>query len=136
MKNKPGRGELNGFLGRGAEFKGELRFDDQVRIDGKFRGKIFSENLLVIGEEGDVDAEIRVGHLIVEGKVSGKIEARDKIEVMHGGEIYGEIISPNLVINEGSVFQGKCGMGVKEKGAAETLKRSAGSLTGFRRDLK
>ena len=115
MVKKSGPGELNGFLGEGSSFIGELRFDEQVRIEGYFKGKIFSENLLVVGESGKVDAEVNVGRLVVEGKVSGKISAKEKIEVIQGGEIYGEIQSPNLVINEGSVFQGKCGMGVDEK---------------------
>ena len=49
MKGKAS-GELNGFLDRGASFKGEMEFEDTMRIDGKFNGKIMSKNELIVGE--------------------------------------------------------------------------------------
>ena len=54
MKGKAS-GELNGFLDRGASFKGEMEFEDTMRIDGKFNGKIMSKNELIVGESAQAN---------------------------------------------------------------------------------
>ena len=54
MKGK-GSGDLNGFLDSGASFKGELEFEDTMRIDGRFNGKIVSKNELIVGESATID---------------------------------------------------------------------------------
>ena len=77
---KPGDGVLNGFLDQGSHFKGELTFDDTLRIDGKFEGTIRSANQLIVGETAEVDAEIQVGSISIDGTVRGTIVAKSKIE--------------------------------------------------------
>lgn len=110
MKKPFSDGDLNGFLDRGTEITGELRFRDLMRIDGKFKGKIQSTNTLIVGETGEVDAEIDVGTLSVSGRVEGTLKAQIKIEIHNKGKVYGTLISPCLVIEEGALFQGKCEM--------------------------
>jgi len=110
MKKPFSEGDLNGFLDRGAEITGELRFKDLMRIDGKFKGKVISSNTLVVGETGEIDAEIDVGTLSISGRVDGVLKASEKIEIHSKGKVYGTLITPRLVIEEGAVFQGKCDM--------------------------
>ena len=43
-------GGLTAFIDQGSEFEGKLSFKDTVRIDGRFRGEISSENTLIVGE--------------------------------------------------------------------------------------
>ncbi|MEW6363400.1 MAG: polymer-forming cytoskeletal protein [Acidobacteriota bacterium] len=110
MKKPFSEGDLNGFLDRGTEITGELRFQDLMRIDGKFKGKIQSTNMLVVGETGELDAEIEVGTMSISGKVEGTLKALQKIEIHAKGRVYGTLITPKLVIEEGALFQGKCEM--------------------------
>ena len=72
MKGKTA-GELNGFLDRGSTYRGELEFEDTMRIDGRFAGKITSKNELIIGETATIDADIHVGRVAISGTVMGKI---------------------------------------------------------------
>ena len=53
-------GEINAFLGKGTEFEGKLIFDGVVRLDGKFKGEIISNDTLVVGESAILNAEIKV----------------------------------------------------------------------------
>ena len=62
--------DLNGFMDAGTEFHGELRFRNTFRIDGKLKGRIVSENTLIVGEAGEVDAEIECGVVSIRGTVS------------------------------------------------------------------
>ena len=52
-------GGLTAFIDQGSEFEGKLSFKDTVRIDGRFRGEISSENTLIVGESGEIEAAIR-----------------------------------------------------------------------------
>jgi cytoskeletal protein CcmA (bactofilin family) len=104
-------GDLNGFLDKGSSFRGELEFEDTIRIDGRFNGKISSKNELIVGEAAHVEGEVHVGLIAISGTVEGKIVAARKIEIHRTGKVYGNIVTPVLVIEEGAVFEGECAMG-------------------------
>ena len=110
MKGK-GSGELNGFLDSGASFKGELEFEDTMRIDGRFNGKIVSKNELIVGESATIEGDVHVGSIAISGTVIGKIVATQRVEIHRNGKVYSDIDTPALVIEEGAIFQGNCSMG-------------------------
>lgn len=118
MKGK-GSGELNGFLDSGASFKGELEFEDTMRIDGRFNGKIVSKNELIVGESATIEGDVYVGRIAISGTVIGKIVATQRVEIHRNGKVYSDIDTPALVIEEGAIFQGNCVMGDR-KGAVVT----------------
>ncbi len=104
-------GEINALLGRGTEFTGKLTFEGKVRIDGKFSGEIFTDDVLIIGEGADVRAEIEVATLIIKGGVvTGNVKAHEVVEIHAPGKLYGNIVSPALFIDKGVVFEGNCKM--------------------------
>jgi cytoskeletal protein CcmA (bactofilin family) len=107
-------GELNGFLDRGATFRGELEFEDTMRIDGKFHGKIQSKNELIVGESAHIEGEIHVGRIAISGTVVGKITADQRVEIHRNGKVYSDVDTPALIIEEGAIFQGNCVMGDKK----------------------
>jgi cytoskeletal protein CcmA (bactofilin family) len=110
MKGK-GNGELNGFLDRGSSFKGEMEFEDTMRIDGKFNGKIVSKNELIVGESAHIEGDLHVGRVAISGTVIGKIVAEQRVEIHRNGKVYSDIETPALIIEEGAIFQGNCQMG-------------------------
>jgi cytoskeletal protein CcmA (bactofilin family) len=109
--------DLNGFMDQGTEFLGELRFRDTMRIDGRLKGKIVSDNTLIIGESGQVEAEIDCGVVSIRGTVSGRVHGRQRIELLAGSKVQATLISPKLVIEDGAFFQGDCEMGGPPRGA-------------------
>ena len=114
MKGKAS-GELNGFLDRGASFKGEMEFEDTMRIDGKFNGKIMSKNELIVGESAHIEGDIHVGSVAISGTVIGKIVAEQRVEIHRNGKVFSDIETPSLVIEEGAIFQGNCLMGDRDR---------------------
>jgi cytoskeletal protein CcmA (bactofilin family) len=100
-------GEITTLLGRGASFEGKLTFEGTVRIDGRFKGEVFSDDVLVIGEGAIVEAEIDVGEIIVQGTVLGNIKAKRAIEVHAPGRVKGDIHTPSLQIDKGVMFEGR-----------------------------
>jgi cytoskeletal protein CcmA (bactofilin family) len=112
---------LNGFTDQGTEFLGELRFRDTFRVDGRIKGKIVSDNTLIIGETGIVEAEVDCGVVSIRGTASGRIQGRQKIELLAGAKVQGTLVSPKLIIEDGAFFQGDCDMSASAKGAVVPL---------------
>ena len=102
--------DLNGFMDEGTEFHGELRFKATFRVDGRVKGKIVSENTLVVGESAKVEADIDCGTVSIKGSVTGRVQGRQRIELLSGAKVQGTLVSPRLVIEEGAFFQGNCDM--------------------------
>ncbi|MBN2656747.1 MAG: polymer-forming cytoskeletal protein [Spirochaetales bacterium] len=97
-------------LGRETSFRGTMRFHDSLKIDGYFEGHIESEGSLFIEKDAEVRAQIKVGTIVVGGKVIGNIEASEKLEMLESGKIFGNIRTPNLKVAEGVEFDGECEM--------------------------
>jgi cytoskeletal protein CcmA (bactofilin family) len=120
-------GEINTLLGRGSEFEGKLTFEGTVRIDGKLKGEVFSDDVLVVGEGAVVEAEVDIGEIIIQGTVVGNIRAKRAVEIHAPGRVEGDITTPELQIAKGVIFEGRSFM----KGAAEKMgNRSAAAASG------
>lgn len=125
MKEKTfDHGEISGFLDEGTSFIGELNFSNTMRIDGKFEGKIKSKNVLIVGESAEIKGEVDVSNISINGKVSGKIIADEKVEIHSRGQVFCDITTQKLVIEDGAFFQGKCNMDGLEKTPAKGIKTS------------
>ncbi len=124
MKGKGG-GELNGFLDRGSSFKGELEFEDTMRIDGRFNGKIMSKNELIVGESATIEGDVHVGSIAISGTVIGKIIATQRVEIHRNGKVHSDIDTPALIIEEGAIFQGNCTMGDRKSGNVTNIAAKA-----------
>ena len=109
-------GEIRAFLGEGTRFKGVLSFAGAVRIDGHLEGEIIGEEVLIIGEPGQIKAEIEVGTLMVSGQVQGNITAKQRVELLRPSRVTGTIRTPCLVVAEGAVFNGSCEMASPDEG--------------------
>lgn len=102
---------LTAFIDQGSSFEGKLSFKDTVRIDGGFQGEITSENTLIVGETGEVDAIIHSSVVIVSGTVVGNIHATSQVVLHKTARVDGDIDSPSLVVEEGAILNGSLRMG-------------------------
>jgi cytoskeletal protein CcmA (bactofilin family) len=105
--------QINAFLGKDTEFEGKLSFTGAVRIDGRFKGEIFTEGTLILGEAAVVESEIEASHIIISGEVRGNILAKSRIEIHAPGRVFGNIQAPVVTIDEGVVFEGNCQMQIQ-----------------------
>ncbi len=111
MKNKKkdaDENKITGFFDKDTEFEGTLSFKGSFRMDGKFKGEINSDSILIIGDKGRVEAEVKVGYLIINGEFKGNIHALEKVEITRTGRVIGTIVSPKLVIEEGAHLEANC----------------------------
>lgn len=100
--------KITGFFDKDTEINGDLHFKGTFRVDGRFKGKVDSESTLVIGDSGKVEADIKIGHIIINGEIKGNIQASKKVEVNANGRVFGTIITPKLIVEEGAYLEANC----------------------------
>lgn len=89
-------------------FRGSIRFKNSLKIKGHMEGKIDTEGHLIIGREAVVSADIKGKVITVNGEVNGKITASHKVELLKKSITRGDIVTPDISIESGSVLNGTC----------------------------
>lgn len=104
------------FFGKNTKLDGKLTFEGTVRIDGHFRGEISADGNLIVGEEGVIEADIHVSYIRINGEIHGNIFAHQRVDIRAPGKVFGNILAPTVVIDEGVIFEGMTRM-YQAKGA-------------------
>lgn len=102
--------EVTVVIQRGAKLEGRLQFEGTARIDGQFKGEIFTPDVLVIGDEGFVQGQIEADVVVISGKFQGEILATQRVEIQAPAEVRGTIQTAILQVDEGALFEGKTKM--------------------------
>ena len=100
-------GATKNILNTDVEIKGNLKFAGELTFEGKLDGEINSEGTLHLGDSAIINGNINVGSVIVRGKITGNVTAKDKIDIKTKTELFGDIRASKLVIEEGITFVGK-----------------------------
>ena len=96
------------------EIKGTIKFKSSVMLKGIFEGEIQSEGLLVVGPTAKVTATITTKNLISHGEITGNVIAHEQVTLKSTSIHNGDISTPNIIIENGSVFNGSCAMRAKD----------------------
>ncbi len=113
-------------IGKSISLKGDLSGNEDLTIEGHVEGRVdLPNNLLTIGANGSVNAEVHAKTVVVVGKVTGNVSAAERIEIQATGLVNGDVSAPRLVVAEGAVVNGSIEMGVK-KGAGQSTGAPSG----------
>lgn len=114
MKAFKGNSEESGQgrISRGVEVSGDVLFADALQVDGKVTGKLISESgTLIIEQTGDIQADIDVGVCVIRGALHGNLNAKSRVEIYKTARVEGDITTPVLLVEEGSMLSGAITMG-------------------------
>ena len=98
------------YLGSDTVYEGKLQFKGTVRIEGRYTGEIVSDGTLNVGKDAQVQGTLDVGELLLSGRFSGEITAKRRVVVYSTGVLEGQVITPNLLAEEGGVIEGQISM--------------------------
>jgi cytoskeletal protein CcmA (bactofilin family) len=110
-------------IGKSVVIKGELNGSEDLTIEGQVEGKIeLRQNVLTIGPNGRIKAQVFAKSVIILGEVTGNVTASEKVDIRDNGSVDGDITAPRVAIAEGAHFRGSIDM---QKGAAKSESKSA-----------
>jgi cytoskeletal protein CcmA (bactofilin family) len=103
------KGTVN--IGKSVVIKGDLTGSEDLTIEGQVEGKIeLRQNVLTIGANGKIKAQIFAKIVIVQGEVQGNISATERIDIRDNGSVDGDLSSPRIAIADGAHFRGSIDM--------------------------
>jgi cytoskeletal protein CcmA (bactofilin family) len=109
--------QLDTILSEDVDFSGTLIFKKPLMIKGKLSGDIKATGDLYIGEDAVVAASIEANIVSVKGKVTGNVTAAERVELSASGAIAGDVDAPEVIMEGGSLFNGRCTMRRKQEGS-------------------
>ena len=103
--------KMESLIGVGTRIEGDVVFKGGLHIDGEVRGNISCENpqegTLEISDKANVEGSITVGHVVVNGTVTGPIFASHSLELMPQARVTGDVEYHQIEIHQGAVIQGR-----------------------------
>jgi cytoskeletal protein CcmA (bactofilin family) len=102
--------DFDTILSADIDFSGTLKFAKPFLIRGRLSGEIVAEGLLVIDEAAMVEANIFAAKVIIRGSVKGTVTAAEKVEVTITGKLEGNVTAPEIFMETGCIFNGRCTM--------------------------
>ena len=98
--------ERMSVFGPTLRFKGELKAQEDIKIEGRIEGTIHHQQRVIVGAKGEVVATVNAASIDVEGKVQGDMSARKSVKVSQTAVVRGNIRAPSVSITEGANFNG------------------------------
>ena len=102
--------DFDTILSSDIDFSGTLNFEKPFLIRGKLSGNIAASGILVVDEEAMVEANINASRVIIRGSVKGDVTASEKVEVSVTGKLIGNVTAPEIFMETGCIFNGRCTM--------------------------
>ncbi|MCL2382399.1 MAG: polymer-forming cytoskeletal protein [Treponema sp.] len=102
--------DFDTILSPDISFSGTLNFEKPFLIRGRLSGNIAAKGFLVVDEEAVVEANIDASRVIIRGSVKGNVTASEKVEVAVTGKLVGNVTAPEIFMETGCVFNGRCTM--------------------------
>lgn len=110
-RRKRQRTRIDTLLGAGTTIEGDVRFSGGLRIDGAVKGSIRSgddgPSTLVISEQGRIEGQVHVAHLVVNGTIVGPVDVTDLLELQANARVTGDVSYNKIEMHPGAVVYGK-----------------------------
>ncbi len=103
----PPQHPLMGLLGAGAVWSGDLSFEGRVRVDGTFKGRIYSEGILEVGLSGRVEGIVDVAEAVVSGVMDGRLRVREHLLVTDTGTVTGDLHVAHVKVEPGGRLEAR-----------------------------
>lgn len=99
-------------IGPNISIDGEITGSEPIVVEGSVKGRIATEALVTVANEGVVEADIETPQVAISGQVTGNIVASERVEITAEGKMVGDIKSPRILIADGAGFKGHIDMDV------------------------
>lgn len=110
-KSSKPQSRIDSLIGAGTTITGDITFVGGLRIDGEVNGNVRAADdqhgMLVISEHARVEGGIAVPHLVINGTVSGPVQAGESLELQARARVTGDVEYINIEMHLGAIVQGR-----------------------------
>ena len=111
------------LLSKKVNIEGDIQGDEDLHVEGHFKGSIKISGNIFVGQTGVLEAEIEADNIVIQGKITGNVLARKQLEIQPSGKLIGDCTAQSIDIKEGALFEGRSRM-LKSPGAASAQPRA------------
>ncbi len=112
---------VNSIIGAGSAVDGDIDVDGLLRVDGDLRGSVRVTGNVVVGARARVEASIRARSAIIGGTVKGDVYVTERLRLLSGGVVVGNVFAPRFEAEEGTVVHGDVAVTGRPETAEEEL---------------
>ncbi|HAC80146.1 MAG: polymer-forming cytoskeletal protein [Candidatus Binatia bacterium] len=105
---------------------GRIHFPADARVDGRLKGEVHADQLLLIGPTAEVEARIRAQDLVIEGTLTGDVIESGDVRIASTGSVFGSIQARCLTVDAGARFEGQVRSQATARTELLTVEESAG----------
>jgi cytoskeletal protein CcmA (bactofilin family) len=100
----------NSVLSKKVKMEGDIHGEEDLRVEGHFKGTIKVTGDIFVGQSGVVEADVEADNIVIQGKVTGNVMARKQLEIQSSGQLLGDCRAKSIDIREGAIFEGRSSM--------------------------
>ncbi len=112
-------------IGKGITVKGQVFGEEDVKIEGRVEGEIQLAKNLLVGQTGEIEADVEAENINIAGTVTGNLIAQNRVEIAASGTMLGDIKAPRVIVAEGAHFKGNVDMDTSRKPLKTETQESA-----------
>ncbi len=127
-KGKTVSAKVDTIIGQQSRIEGDLHFSGGLHIDGRVSGNVIAEgdsgSVLTVSEHGNIEGNVQVPNVILNGTVTGNVHSSERIELAANARVNGDV-HYNLI---------EMSMGAEVNGSLVHQQESSTSVVSFERD--
>jgi cytoskeletal protein CcmA (bactofilin family) len=97
--------------------EGKINGAGHIRIAGRFKGDVHVEGDLTIEVGAKVNGGVRARKVVIAGELEGNVESAQRVELLEGGVVVGDIKAGVVSIAPGSRMRGQVDFGFEDRDA-------------------
>jgi len=98
------------LLSKKVKIEGNIQGDEDLRVEGHFKGTIKVVGDFFVGQSGVVEADVEADNIVIQGQITGNVLARQQLEIQSSGQLLGDCQAKSIDIREGAIFEGRSSM--------------------------
>ena len=98
------------LLSKKVKIEGDIQGDEDLRVEGHFKGTIKVVGDIFVGQSGVVEADVEADNIVIQGQITGNVLAHKQLEIQSSGQLLGDCKAKSIDIKEGALFEGRSSM--------------------------
>ncbi|MEX0952128.1 MAG: polymer-forming cytoskeletal protein [Gammaproteobacteria bacterium] len=102
---------IDTLIGQRSQVLGDLHFSGGLHVDGQVKGNVLADDdgssLISLSDQGRIEGEVRVPHVVLNGVVVGDVHASVHIELAANARVTGNVYYNLIEMAIGAEVNGK-----------------------------